>query len=99
MIDHPEKTARLLAALKAATPFEVELVPTLVNYLRAQRIAVADQTRHVVSDVSYVGDEAASCATSFRRKNEMGSLYRSLKSGCRARCRSLRSSLIIITIG
>jgi hypothetical protein len=57
MIDHPEKTARLLAALKAATPFEVELVPSLVNYLRAQRIAVADQTRHVVSDVSYAGDE------------------------------------------
>jgi len=57
MIDHPEKTARLLAALKAALPFEVELVPSLLNYLRAQRIAVADQARHVVSEVSYAGDE------------------------------------------
>jgi hypothetical protein len=57
MIDHPEKTARLLAALKAALPFEVELVPSLVNYLRAQRIAEADQTRHIVSEVSYAGDE------------------------------------------
>ena len=57
MIDHPEKTARLLAALKAALPFEVELVPSLVNYLRAQRIAVADQTQHIVSEVSYAGDE------------------------------------------
>jgi len=57
MLDNPEKTARLLAALKAQLPFEVELVPSLVNYLRAQRIAVADQTRHVVSDVSYAGDE------------------------------------------
>jgi hypothetical protein len=57
MIDHLEKTARLLAALKAELPFEVELVPSLVNYLRAQRIAVADQTRHIVSEVSYAGDE------------------------------------------
>ena len=57
MIDHPEKTARLLAALKAAVPFEVELVPSLVSYLRAQQIAAADQTRSVVSDVSYAGDD------------------------------------------
>ena len=27
MLDHPEKTPRLLAALKAAAPFEVELLP------------------------------------------------------------------------
>ena len=57
MIDEPKKTARLLAALKAALPFEVELAPSLVSYLRAQRIAVADQTRHIVSEVSYAGDE------------------------------------------
>jgi hypothetical protein len=57
MLDHPEKTARLLAELKAAVPFEVELVPSLVYYLRAQHVAVADQTRHVVSDLSYAGDE------------------------------------------
>jgi hypothetical protein len=57
MIDHPEKTARLLAALKAAVPFEVELVPSLVNYLRTQHIAAADKPRHIVSDLSYAGDE------------------------------------------
>ena len=57
MLDHPEKTARLLAALKAAVPFEVELVPSLVNYLRAQHVAVADQTQHIVSDLSYAVDE------------------------------------------
>jgi hypothetical protein len=57
MLDHPEKTARLLAALKAAVPFEVELVPSLVNYLRAQHVAIADQSQHVVSDLSYAGDE------------------------------------------
>jgi len=57
MLDNPEKTARLLAALKAQVPFEVELLSSLVNYLRAQHIAAADQPRHVVSDVSYAGDE------------------------------------------
>ncbi len=57
MLDNPEKTARLLAALKAAVPFEVELVPSLVQYLRAQHIAIADHTQHVVSALSYAGDE------------------------------------------
>jgi hypothetical protein len=57
MLDNPEKTARLLAALKAAVPFKVELVPSLVTYLRAQRVAIADQTQHIVSNLSYAGDE------------------------------------------
>jgi hypothetical protein len=57
MIDNPAKTARLLAALKATVPFKVELVPSLVTYLRAQQIALADQTQHIVSDLSYAGDE------------------------------------------
>jgi hypothetical protein len=57
MIDNPARTARLVAALKAAAPFEVELVPSLVQYLREQHIAIADKTRHVVSDLSYAGDE------------------------------------------
>jgi hypothetical protein len=57
MIDNPEKTARLLAALKQAVPFKVELVPSLVNYLLAQHVAIAEQTEHVVSDLSYAGDE------------------------------------------
>jgi hypothetical protein len=30
MLDNPEKTARLLAALKAVVPFEVELTPEVV---------------------------------------------------------------------
>jgi hypothetical protein len=32
---NPEKTARLLAALKAAVPFKVELVPSLVRSTHA----------------------------------------------------------------
>jgi hypothetical protein len=54
---NPEKTARLFAALKATVPFKVELVPSLVSYLRAQHIAIADQTQHIVSELSYAGDE------------------------------------------
>ena len=57
MIDNPEKTARLLAALKQAVPFKVQLVPSLVNYLRAQQVAIAERTEHIVSDLSYAGDE------------------------------------------
>jgi hypothetical protein len=57
MIDHPKKTEPLLAALKAAVPFKVELTPSLANYLRAQHIAFGHQTEHVVSDLSYAGDE------------------------------------------
>jgi hypothetical protein len=57
MLDNPEKTARLLAALKAAAPFEVELTPPVVKQLQADKVAAADQPRQIVSDVSYLGDE------------------------------------------
>ena len=39
MLDNPEKTARLVAALKAAVPFEVELTPVVVKQLQADNIA------------------------------------------------------------
>jgi hypothetical protein len=35
MLDNPEKTTRLLAGLKAAAPFDVELAPSLIEYLQA----------------------------------------------------------------
>ena len=57
MLDHPDKTTKLLAALKAAVPFEVELTEWLVKQLRAQHHAGADQKHHTVSDLSYAGDE------------------------------------------
>jgi hypothetical protein len=57
MLDHPKKTAQLLGALKAAAPFEVELTSSLVEHLRAENVIEADQKRHVVSDLSYAGDE------------------------------------------
>jgi hypothetical protein len=55
MLDHPDKTAQLLAALKAAAPFEVELPPSLFEHLQAED--VVDRPRHVVWDLSYAGDE------------------------------------------
>ena len=53
MLDNPDKTTKLLAALKAAVPFEVELTEWLVKQLRAQHHAGADQKQHTVSDLSY----------------------------------------------
>jgi hypothetical protein len=57
MLDNPEKATKLLAALKAAVPFEVELTDRLIKQLRAQHHASADQNNHTVSDLSYAGDE------------------------------------------
>ena len=72
MLDHPEKTARLLAALKAAVPFDVELAPSLVEYLRAENIANADRTEQVVSNLSYAGDEGG-ILCHLSRSDETGS--------------------------
>lgn len=57
MLDHPAKTARLLAALKTAAPFEVELAPSLIEYLQAKNVSDSDRRRHVAWDFSYAGDE------------------------------------------
>ena len=57
MLDKPEKTYQLLAALKAAAPFEVELTPSVIAHLRAQQVAAADKPRQIVAEISYAGDE------------------------------------------
>jgi hypothetical protein len=57
MLDNPEKTARLFAALKSAVPFEVELTPEVVKKLQAENVANPNQTHRTVSDLSYAGDE------------------------------------------
>jgi len=48
---------QLRAALKAATPLEVELAQRAIKYLRAQSGSQFDHTRRMVSDVSYADDE------------------------------------------
>jgi hypothetical protein len=57
MIDNQKKTQRLLADLRAALPFEVELAPLLVGHLRSQGVAGEPDQRCVVSNLSYAGDE------------------------------------------
>ena len=57
MLDQPEKTARLLTAMKAALPFEVELTSHAITALRAQHNADAVKPMQIVSNVSYAGDE------------------------------------------
>ena len=39
MLDHPEKTARLIAALKVAVPFEITLTPEVAKQLQAENFA------------------------------------------------------------
>jgi hypothetical protein len=57
MLDNRKKTEALMAALKAAVPFEVDLTPEVVQQLQSQNAAHADQARRIVSDLSYAGDE------------------------------------------
>jgi hypothetical protein len=57
MLDKPEKTLQLIATLKAALPFEVELTPEAVALLRSERVANAVEPRQIVSEVYYAGDE------------------------------------------
>ena len=57
MLDNRKKTETLMAALKAAVPFEVDLTPEVVQQLQSKNVPHADQTRRIVSDLSYAGDE------------------------------------------
>jgi hypothetical protein len=98
MLDHPEKTARLLAALKAAVPFEVELAPSLVNNLRAQHVVIADQSQHVVSDLSYAGDEGGIVCHIAPRRMKRRSSSRLLMCECPAHSPSRRLCSIIRNI-
>ena len=57
MLDMPEKTLDLIAAMKAAVPFEVELTPQLLAHLRAENVTTGTPPRQIVREVSYAGDE------------------------------------------
>jgi hypothetical protein len=56
MLDNPEKTARLITALKAAVPFEVALMSDLIDNLAQQQKPVVVKPIETVSAVSYLGD-------------------------------------------
>jgi hypothetical protein len=57
MLDNPEKTTRLLTALKAEVPFEVEVLPSVIKHLQSENLTITNPTRQLVSDLSYAGDE------------------------------------------
>ena len=57
MLDKLEKTLDLIAAMKAAIPFEVELTPSLLARLHAEDVASEIAPRQLVRGVSYAGDE------------------------------------------
>jgi hypothetical protein len=57
MLDDPKKTDQLMTELKAAVPFKVKLTPWLIKHLHAQHDEIANAAEHVVSDLSYAGDE------------------------------------------
>jgi hypothetical protein len=56
MLDKPEKTRELMATLEAALPFEVALMPHLIQYLARQQKPVIVKPVETVSGVSYLGD-------------------------------------------
>ena len=71
MLDDPKKTAQLMTELKAAVPFKVELTPWLIKQLHAQDDEIANATEHVVSDLSYAGDEGGIVCHIARAAREM----------------------------
>jgi hypothetical protein len=56
MLDEPEETRELMATLDSAVPFEVALMPDLIEYLARQQKPVIVRPTEIVSGVSYLGD-------------------------------------------
>jgi hypothetical protein len=56
MLDNPEKTRELVNTLQAALPFEVALMPDLIDHLARQQKPVIVKPVETVSGVSYLGD-------------------------------------------
>jgi len=56
MLDKPEKTRQLMAILEAAAPFEVALMPDLIENLARQQRPVVVKPIETVSGVSYLDD-------------------------------------------
>jgi hypothetical protein len=76
MLDKPEKTRQLMATLKAALPFEVELTPYALAQIRSQGIDRAVEPRQIVSEVSYAGDEGGIVCHLLPREPTMSSSSR-----------------------
>ena len=57
MLDNTEKTLDLIAAMRFAVPFEVELMPPLLARLRSEAGGGEIEPRGIVREVSHAGDE------------------------------------------
>jgi D-ribose pyranose/furanose isomerase RbsD len=75
MLDNPKKTEPLLVALKAAVPFEVELMPALIEHLRVKNIATLDEIRQQSRTSPMLAMKAALCAILSHRIYEKRSSY------------------------
>jgi hypothetical protein len=62
MLDNPNKTRELMAVLEAAVPFEVAVMPELMEYLARQQKPVDVKPTETVSKVFYLATWAASAA-------------------------------------
>jgi hypothetical protein len=56
MLDKPEKTRELMATLEDALPFEVSLMPNLIEHLAREQKPVIVKPVETVSGISYLGD-------------------------------------------
>ena len=56
MIDDPRKTSELIAVLRNAVPFAVDLSPQLVAMLKTKLANFDATSRYAVAHVSYAGD-------------------------------------------
>jgi len=56
MLDKREKTRDLIAILEAAVPFEVALMPEVIEQLARQQKAVVLKGIETVSKIGYLGD-------------------------------------------
>ncbi len=56
MLDKPEKTRDPIAILEAAVPFEVALMPELIEQLARQQKPIVLKGIETVSKIEYLGD-------------------------------------------
>ncbi len=82
MLDKLEKTRQLMATLKEALPFEVELTPEAVARLRSRGVAKADEPQQIVSQVYYAADEAGIVCRLAPKKTEKVIMLSLTHAGC-----------------
>ena len=70
MLDHPEKTARTLADLKAAAPFEAELARPVFEHLQSENVVEANRGITPCGTCPMAVTKVAFCVTCRARKKQ-----------------------------